>query len=313
MKKLFSSKKILILMIMTLLSTSPLTAATYWTGSNIGSSADMIGIGNITGFTKNASSLLDNPAGLHWAEDSASIFCTNLFQGDVTHLAGAISVKVAPKWTIGLGYQSEGSKDLDHTGLNHDDEVVEVSTFDYVRSRYVLGANYDVVPKTSIGVSWVQYQNHMDGYANGTGGDITIGIRQDIRCGELLFSIQNVIGNSVKYDIDSLEKLAREYTIGYKSNPLAFANSEIYLQLKALEGIDTPLKSAGIRFYPLKTNLLTISGGYKEKYVPNDSAEESITYGVSLNLNPLFFEYAYDTTDIFDQESQHYFSVGFKF
>ena len=56
-----------------------------------------------------------------------------------------------------------------------------------------------------------------------------------------------------------------------------------------------------------------MSLGYKDKYQSNGVSRGSLSAGVNLNIGALQFDYAYDRTDVYQQENQHYFSMSVHF
>jgi len=280
--------------------------------ASLGSSAGMIGMGTIEGFGHNASVLLDSPGGLSQAGSGASIFYTSLFGGDVTHLSGAISGKWRSNFTVGIGVQYEGVPNIDYTSVSGSGDVASDSTFDYASFRYVVGACYDIDPKFSIGVSWVEYRKNMLGLI-GEGGDLSVGIRRRIVGGELLLNGKNLLGRTVIYNSGAVELLDQEGSVGFKSDPLVFLDTELFVQLKYKKSVPTIMRAAGAKIYPIESKLMAISVGYKEDGSAIVPVKGGGTVGLSLDLDPLIFEYAYDTSDVYQQEAQHFVSMVMRF
>jgi hypothetical protein len=289
-----------------------LFAATYQDISELGTSAGMIGVGNVGGFSRSAAGLLENPVGLSEAGNSVSTFYTNLF-GDIDYMTGAVSYQVMPEITLGVGAILEVNANNDITSTNNANEVVSDGSFTAYTAQYIAGADILVAPKLNLGVTWTHYARKQS-TLEGTGGDLGLGLRYGMDWGNLLLYSKNLLGQKVVYNNDATEDLMRETGLSAKSVPIEELHGmEIFGQIKHISDLNVVLKGLGLQFYPMNNPYLGVSLGYKDKYQSNSVTRGLLSAGVQLNMGALRFDYAYDTTDVYQQENQHYFSMSIHF
>jgi hypothetical protein len=291
---------------------SPTFAAIYGDLNGMGSSAGMVSIGNIGGFGRDASVVLDNPAALEGAGTSASLFYTSLFGGDVVYLSTAVSIQPIKRVSLGIGVQMESIPNNDETALDTNDQIVSTGQFDYGSYRFVAGGAYRVTPELSVGMAFVYYLKRL-GTVEGRGGDLMAGINVKTDVGTVLVAANNIHGSRIAFNTGGEERLDHEYVLGFQSSPMPFMSCTIYGQLKSVGSLRTPLKAAGIRTYPLDSRIFAISAGYKEIGSAIEAHKGGATMGLSLVLDEATIEYAYDTVDIYQQESQHFLSLAIQF
>ncbi|NBV42637.1 hypothetical protein EBR96_07710, partial [bacterium] len=108
--------------------------------------------------------------------------------------------------------------------------------------------------------------------------------------------------------------LNSEFGVGFKTRELeSWWHTEMLVQAKVNSQINTPLKSAGLRAYPLGTGIITLSAGYKEKFKIGSEIRGYVSSGIGISLENVTFDYGFDTTEVFAQENQHYFSMSIKY
>ena len=96
---------------------SPTFSANYDLITDFGTSADMISIGNIQGFSDSSSAIFDNPAALHTIKTfSMDVFSSTVFT-EVTYQTISLAFPLL-KGTVGLGYMSSGVEDIPVTYLD---------------------------------------------------------------------------------------------------------------------------------------------------------------------------------------------------
>jgi len=282
-------------------------AAYYDDISIAGTSAEMMGVSNVLGFSRQASVVLENPAGLATVSNSFSGFYTS-FYSDSQFISSAISVGILPDLTVGIGavYQRYGN--LDYTATNNADEFVVTEQFssDIIQASFGLGYQYS--PSLSLGLSLNTYSTSLYD-VQGTGADVSIGALITTDMGDWAVSGKNLLGNSVSYNNDGSERLSRTWSVGFRSLPSQFLDSQLYAQVQYLEWLSSYSKNIGIRFYPTRDHSLALSIGYKDKPGIN-KVSQSIAAGAMLSLDGVSLQYSYDITDSFDTPQQHYFSVA---
>jgi hypothetical protein len=139
-----------------------------------------------------------------------------------------------------------------------------------------------------------------------------MGLRYETKMGDVLVNGKNIMGRQVHFSDDTAEKLASQWSLGYKSAPLPVLDSELFAQVKQIRGIASAARSIGLRVYPMKSKALSMSIGYKEK--PGiTTLKGTMTAGVCLNMGAFSLQYGYDTTDVYQNTQQHYVSLGIKY
>jgi len=286
-------------------------ATTYFRDiTSVGTSAEMMGIGNVEGFSHQASVLLENPAGLGYAENSFSGFYTSYY-GGANYMTSAISYKAFPELTLGVGTAYEWSTGLDYTSENNSGEFVVEDTFGAHSAQFVGGFSYAPKENISIGGSWTKYVTKLYDIS-GSGSDFGVGFLYESKIGDILLSGKNLLGGKITYSDEASEKLMRQWSVGIKSVPLPLLDSEVYAQVKRISGVADLSKSIGVRVYPLKNKSLSLSVGYKQKLGVTE-LKDTMTAGVGLNLGTTSLQYGYDTTDVYQNSQQHYVSLCVKY
>ena len=121
--------KKLVLIIFILLSVNVINADIL-DPSLLGTNAGQIGIANVEGFSGDASTMFENPAGLYRINRiSLASFKTTLMS-EVHYNNVAIGVKTSIG-TIGLGYISAKIYDIPHTGEDQFNEFYTINFFNY--------------------------------------------------------------------------------------------------------------------------------------------------------------------------------------
>jgi hypothetical protein len=132
--------------------------------------------------------------------------------------------------------------------------------------------------------------------------------------GETILYGKNILSQKMTYNNGAFEKFEPETGLAFKSVPLSeLYNAELFGQIRYLSDSTTLLKSLGISIFPLDNQFLSLTLGYKDKQQSGTNTRSLLSAGMSLNLGDISFDYAYDTTDIYQQENQHYFSLSLHF
>jgi hypothetical protein len=304
-------KKWVILCVILGFAQGVLFATTYQDISELGTSAGMIGRGNVGGFSSAASGLLENPVGMSHADNSVSTFYTQLF-GDIDYVTGALSYKVTPEITLGIGAVVELNPNNDITSTNNANEVISNGTFTAYTSQAILGADFKLTKELNLGLTWTQYTRKQSDL-EGSGGDLGLGLRYDSDWGEIILYGKNIMRQTMTYTTGASETFAPETGLSYKSDPIPeLYQSEIFGQIRYLSDDTILLKGIGIRVYPLNNPYIGLTLGHKDKQQAGSAIRSLVSAGVTLSLGNLSFDYAYDTTDVYQQENQHYFSLSLK-
>lgn len=276
-----------------------------------GSSAEMIGIGSIKGFSNHASVVLESPVGLGYAGNSVTGFYTHYF-GGTHYMAGAVSYKISPEFTVGFGVASESNDDLDATSVNDDDEFIVDEKFNASMTQQVLAVEFTPVEKIHFGASWIHYTSDLY-EVTGTATDIGLGFRYDAKPGDILVTAKNILGHKMNFSDDSQEKLAAEWSLGFKSKPIThLLHSECFAQVTKTDGVGELTQSLGLKVSPLENKMLQVSLGYK-RFPVISKVKDTMTAGLTLNLASVALAYSYDTTDVYNAGQQHYVSLSYSY
>ncbi|MGA0241956.1 MAG: hypothetical protein ACO3K7_03025 [Candidatus Marinamargulisbacteria bacterium] len=290
----------------------PVHGASYFMITDLGSSAEMIRKGNIEGFSAGANSVFENPAGLYRVNTlSTSVFATTIMK-EVNYR----NVSLAFKSSIGViavGYMDAGVDDIITTTMDSNKNVVANGTFSYKNRVIKVGYQNTVTDQLHWGVNAVGYMNELHTYS-GTGYNIDAGLIYLLSNLEVSLFARNLIPMQVTYS-DSEDKtysgkedmpLQTILSLGYGWGDLDMMGQFKY------DGVNT-LIGAGLDYTPgFLWDALTLSVGYKEFSVL-DSTDNTMTFGVGLNLFGLSLDYAYEKSDHFEYDANNFASVGIDF
>ena len=140
---------------------SSIFGATYQTMTELGSSASMIGIGNIHGFEKSANVIFDNPAGLNNINGiSAGSFYTELMDGEIQfrNLSLGINTHVG---SFAIGVMESAVSDIPQTAIQ-DDEYVQVGSFGYKNQLAKLGYAFQLNNRVILGANLVGINHEIE-------------------------------------------------------------------------------------------------------------------------------------------------------
>ena len=286
--------------------------------TSVGTSAGMIGLGHIQGFSKNSSVIFENPASLRSAGNTATLFYTSFF-GDVSrYMSTSLTYKVSPYASVGVGLISEDIGNNDLTSVDSNNEIYVSGTFQVRASQIYLSSSYALDSQTDLGVSLIQYDASM--YTlKGTGMDFMVGFSRRVDTWVVQGFAKNILGGVMSYQDGSKEKLPMSYGLSAKSDaldtlwltPEFFAQVNMASDLTGHSGMLT--KNLGARLYPLAfLKDFTMSVGYRDVH-NGQSVKGAFSLGLSMQLTRVSLDYAYNATDVVEQESQHYFSVSYRY
>lgn len=232
--------------------------------------------------------------------------------GDIGYFTGAVSMKAdALTFGAGITYENDGAVDL--TSENSNGEAISSSTFVANTAQYCIGMDYELFRDLNLGLTWTQYERNQS-TLKGTGGDLGLGINTKWNGFETILFGKNILGQKVSYNNGASEGLITEFGTAMRSPQFCVLfDMEAMGQIRWLSQLGVNLKGAGLKIYPLSNKLLGLNVGYKEKFRIGSSIKSVFCGGISLKLDPITFEYGYDTTDVFQQENQHYFSIALNF
>jgi len=280
----------------------------YFMPTDLGSSARMIGQGNIEGFSPHASNLWENPAGLtRVSQWSMSLFRTTLLdEYNYQNIAFSFATRFGH---FGVGYYGVAVNDIYTTEENSSQEFDITGRISYQNSVIKVGYANSVTPFLLYGVTLSHYLTDLEPrYGSGTNMDV--GLLKLSNNLELSLVVRNILMFSdVTYDNGATENLPLQavFSSRYDWSKFSFLG-----QGKYIEGQSGIFKSGSI-FYYLPFNKAYVTGAYKEFLSSIDEIQSSFTIGTGLLLGGVNLEYAFETSDYADESQRHYFSIGIHF
>ncbi len=273
--------------------------------TDIGTSAQMVGIGHIEGFDSTAAGLFENPASLiHWHPVSASLFLTRTLQ-DVNYGNVAVQFKL-PVGNLAIGLMEASVGGLPVTFRNSIGRVDQAGTFAFRSLISKVAYQWPVLDSLHAGIGFnYYYSDAYTSYANGWNADF--GLFSEI--GDWRFSsvLKNVLANQrLTYSSGGDATIPGKWMV---SGSYAQDRLEWYGQLEASRLTDF-LKAVGLRYYVAKRHrYLFVSTGIREFYI-NDVKRLEVPVGLGLELDALSLYVAYSRADYIDDPNHYYFSLS---
>jgi len=299
-------------------STSTIAQANYFTPTEVGTSAEMIGRANIEGFSDTAEVLFDNPASLHRIKKfSASLFTTT-FLDEITYQSLALAYNTGDN-VIGIAYMSAGVNDIIKTDQNQNEDenpygiIVPNGTYKYLNEVVKVGYQFSQTKRLHWGVAGSYFQNSID-TVKGSGYNVDAGLKYDGKKVDTSLAIKNILpGYDVSYsggDSDGkTETLPMEIVWSTRATLGSF---NLFGQIKSGGRSESVTKSGAISYRPSFFPFIELIAGYKEFGVL-DTINNNTTLGVGLDLKTVKFNYAIESSEHIKYDKKHYFSIGIKF
>jgi hypothetical protein len=282
--------------------------------TDLGTSARMIGLGNIEGFDEGSNSIFENPAGLYRIKNiSAGAFTTKLMHEVVYR---NITLGMKTDWgTFAAGYMSADVSDIPHTYRRSDNRFDVSYYFRYETLLGKLGYQTSINENIHLGLAADYYATNLDTYS-GRGWNMDGGVIVDFAPLELSLTARNILRFSkAKYtdgddsEYEGEEKFPFQTVLSGKYN---FYDFDVLGQVKTNAGRSRNLVALGLHYNPWILKVFHLYGGYKEYYGAVDVFHVQ-TLGVGLSLFGLSFDYAYENSDHFEYSTNHYFSFSMAF
>ncbi len=296
--------------------------------TDAGTSARMVRLGKLEGFSTTAAGIFENPASLYAVPRfSASAFRSEFIR-EVPYqnfaLAGRISNVV-----LGWGYMGVTVSDIDKTSASASGLPVREGTFQYKNQLIKLGAAYSFSRHLHVGLSGTLYEANFD-TVSATGYNSDFGVYFDNPRLDVSLAFKNLIPSQKFQYSDSSSDLDNSSNGQFEKIPLqtslslryAFKYVTIYGQLKKTGQQDGFVKNGALEFTPPYLDFLRLSVGYKESLIPvqrnmdkvaTDVVESGPVFGVGLDLWGLQFDYALEKSDHVQFDTIHYFSAAVSF
>jgi hypothetical protein len=271
-----------------------------------GTSAQMIGIGNIEGMKDGVVNLFGNVASIGSDKTSGFITTGQLVDSDSKLLIFGMSVN-ALGGTVGAGIIQLDTGDIDYTQSGSFDQFYSESQFSLKNSLYVLGYQRAVTQKLSAAVS-MKYMDQDLYTTRGTGINTDIGVIYKEDALRLSLSAKNIIKDfKVNYSNDQGElDFPFQMVAGARYD---FSKVGLMSQVRYVEDAQVLLPAVAVE-YQLLPNVFSGSIGWKQ-IVDNNNVHDTKSVGVELELNDLSLAVSYEFSDFFEKNAL--WSLTFKY
>ena len=275
--------------------------------TNIGTSARMLGLGQIRGFDNTAVSVFENPASLSNIDIfSVSAFTTNLFdEVDYRNISMALKTWVG---VFAVGYMDAGVTGIPYTepnifGSNTYFEVLD--TYDVMLRLYKIGYQFPLYSEFQMGLAYNLYHNSIyDVTAKGSNFDVGLYYKREYL--RLSFYVQNINNNlKLNYSNGTYETYPLQSDLGVS---YLFDEFEVLGQLSYQENGGF-LISLGSAYSPKFLSFVELLAGYKQqRYL--DVMSHHFNLGLGVNLMGLKLYYSYEKSDHVAFDHYNYFSIA---
>ena len=300
-------KKLSLYLIIILVTVS--VSADWLDPSELATDAATIGIGSIEGFSNSSAAIFQNPAGLTKVRgESISAFKTTIM--DDTNYSN-LALAYRTQWgVVGLGMVRLSVADIDETGVDQFGEYESIVNRTYSSSVYFAS----FAPYTndySLGYS-LKYFSSQFGSLNGSAinADVGVLVPNFVYKGlTLSAAAKNVLSISkFNFNDDTSLDLPLKLVLGtkYKINDTFQLYSQLAF-LKTQQPVNT--KAFGIKVSPSFLSFLALTAGWHEQLAGN-TMKNSLTLGLALTYRGVTFDYAYEKSEYFLSENNHYMSLA---
>ncbi len=306
----------LFLCLICLWGTTLLAQAEFFQGTNLGSSARMIRMANVEGFSQLSSSIFDNPAGIVTvpAERHLNFFYSQLMQEvEYKNLAGTIKT---PYGVFGAGIMLTEVSGIavtteDITSDPENSIYLETGEyFDYMNGVMKFSYGFSQSEHLHFGFSTSYYFTKIYNYT-GSGINFDAGMLYETPDFGTSIVLRNVAsGLTVKYSNGGSEALSLQtvYGIRYRLMP----DVQLLGQVKIIGGSKKMANSLAAVYTPAFLPYITVSGGYKQFLVLKD-VKGGVSLGIGLTLGSISADYAMEQSEHPEFNGKHYLSMGFAF
>ena len=289
---------------------SPLSANTahYFLISELGTSAEMIALGNIEGFSNSSNSLFENVAGLYRVQRYSASFFTSEIISEVNYTNLSLAYNTG-KGVIAAGYMSQTIADIIHTDWdNAVNWPIEKSRFSSNRHIIKLGYEYSLSHDLHLGVAISQHQNKLH-TTTGKGLGLDLGGIYKYKKWTFSGQVKNLSKENIQYSqsddttYNQIEKLPREMILGVQYR---LKNLRLMTQYRLIE--DQTLNAIGIRYTPPYLDFINLVAGIKDQIYLR-KVKQTKTMGLLLNLYGFHIAYSFQKSDHFEFDNNTYLSI----
>lgn len=279
--------------------------------TDLGSSARMIALGGIEGFTWTSNAVFENPASLAKIKKHSFSAFTSTIIDEVTYIN--LSYAARTKYgQFGVGYMSASVGGIPETAereVEGQTRYYAIRYFDYLDYLAKLAYQVDIKENLHIGFTANYFNSRMDDL-RGSGVNADVGVLWTTYPWTFSATAKNIFLNLQKeYTNDATENLPIQLLLATKYE---FRDVDIMAQLKKERLRKSPLKAFGLAFRPSWLPFLKLYGGYKEYFAIRD-VNSSTTLGVGLSIEGVDFEYGYEASAHPEFDNYNYFSMSLNF
>lgn len=309
-------KNIVICLLKLICFPSLIIAASFQQISDIGSSARMIGLGHVQGFSSDASSIFENPAGFfRFKKGSVSFFSTTLMN-EVAYNSVALGVDTS--WgKFGLGYFDVGVKGIDETGMMPGSSVsehVSIGQFDYKNSVFKLAYQNQFLDSLYWGTAFSLYQ-HRYYTVSGSGYDMDFGViyEKADRYAVSLVAKNILPASSVSYNQGDSELIPFSLIISGAAPILSSQLTGLNLYTQCAFQQQHVLPAMAVGYQPSFISFMEFSLGYSQHLSYTLEKKNKWSMGVGFSFKGVGLHYAYEQNEYVLMDSNHYFSIQYSF
>lgn len=294
-----------------LLGSVPLMAADALMVTDVGTSAGMLGKGQVEGFDSSAISVLENPAGLYRVKNqSVSMFSTQLMnEVDFRNVAYARKTKHG---TFAIGYMGsliDGIPETATQNIGGQEKFVVNSYFN--AENMVVKAGFQKTLKEELHVGFnMNYYSNSIGSVSGTGVNFDVGMVYQVSSLETSVVLKNVVPSmraNYSNGVEETYPFQTLWGVKYGRDYL-----DLMAQIKTTTAIDRNLLSLGATYRPVFLPFMHLNLGMKQ-YMHLEDVNNHYTFGIGLTLFGLNFDYAYEKSEHLQFDNNNYFSLNFDF
>lgn len=260
-----------------------------------GSSAKMISLGNIEGFTETSSAIFENPASLGLIQDySLSIFQSQ-GSGDTQYVNASFAAQTI-EGVFGIGFMQASTP------------VTTEGSLETSRASMIKFSYQDIVTdNVSIGVSYSLFSQGTASQA-GNGTNLDIGITTLYEGYHLSLLGRNIIpSKKIIYDSGPNQDISTDWIAAASFNVDAF---NVMTQLKLRDG--QLLLGCGASTYPEFCPEVEVNAGLKEVWIDNQVAM-ACSAGASYKISYTTYTIAFEKSSSATLDNTAYFSASMNF
>ncbi len=285
----------------------PFAMPEYLSGGEVGSSARMIRLGGIEGFSLSSEAIFQNPTRLSLVQNFGVSFFSTTLMGEVSYLNASAALNTG-FGAFGVGFNTASVAGIPKTELKTENGVsfpVEVGTFSYNKSIMKVGYSMMLSQEFLLGTAISMYSSAVDTITS-SAMDFDVGLSYEGDAVAVSALLRNITSSKVNYTSGGVEQLPMETVLGG-----AWFGDEFWLlgQMKMSGSNSTMVKSAALNYNPMIFSMAHISVGYREVAIGKQTQTRTAV-GVGMDLGKFSADYAYETSDFPEYPGHHYFSVS---